>query len=453
MSDAPPDDGAGPILTVEEERRLRAALLRLRSGLYDPVTGLCSYALKIEELRARLEGRRLGVLVLDLPELGSLEAIHGWEAADRLLAGVASLLEALRGRAFPASTLLALDGVYGNSFVLFQQEGEGDGEVTGADLARSGAALCGALRARLASAPWAPPSARLDFTVGYALVSASASARFERLVHRGIREARDMTQRQADRIVRERAVELRSILNEARLTTHYQPIVDLERGAVMGYEALTRGPLHSWFEGPEALFSISDSIRVSAELDALCCRQAVRNARGFDPEKKLFLNALPGALEGRGFFNGAFRSALQEIDLRPGNLVLEISERTGIEDFEAFGRELALVRREGFLVAIDDVGTGYSSLQAITELQPDYLKIDISLVKNIHQSLIKQELVRSLLQVAARLGAQVIAEGIESAAEYRTLRGCGVRYGQGFYLARPAPSCSPRLVRDEGAAS
>ena len=94
----------------------------------------------------------------------------------------------------------------------------------------------------------------------------------------------------------------------------------------------------------------------------------------------------------------------------------------------------------GFLVAIDDIGTGYSSLQAIMEVQPDFLKIDMSLVKNIHQSLIKQDLVHSLLQVASRTRMRVIAEGIETAEEYQALRTCGVRYGQGFYFARPAPA-------------
>jgi len=97
------------------------------------------------------------------------------------------------------------------------------------------------------------------------------------------------------------------------------------------------------------------------------------------------------------------------------------------------------LRRQGFLVAIDDVGTGYSSLQTITEIHPDFIKVDLSLVKNIHRSLLKQELVHSLLQAGSRIGAQVIAEGIETEEERRTLRQCGVRYGQGYFFARPAP--------------
>ncbi len=335
--------------------------------------------------------------------------------------------------------MLSLDGVYGNSFLLFQQEGREGSEVTVDDLTRSAAGLVRHLEGRLRVAEWAPPPPRVDFSLGYALIRSAPSARFERLLHQGVREARGMILRDADRLQGARVAELRSILQEARVTTHYQPIVDMEQGSIMGYEALTRGPANTSYEVPETLFAISDTARLSSELDALCLRQAVRNAHGFDPAKKLFLNSLSEGLEARGFARGGLLQALQERALQPSNLVLEISERAAIGNFETFGRDLGLLRRRGFLVAIDDVGTGYSSLHAISEVQPDYLKVDISLIKNIHQSLIKQELIRSLLQVGSRIGAQVIAEGIETEEECRTLRSCGVRYGQGFYFARPAP--------------
>ena len=431
-------------------QRLRAGMLRLKGALFDPVTGLYSYHLRLDELRARLEGKPLGVLVLDFPGLDQVELAHGWEMTDRLLKGAAALLGAAVGPVLPAGTLLALDGIYGNSFLLFQQEGRDGGDVTGSDLARSEESLGRHIEDGLRFAPWAPPQASSGFSVGRALVRSNPAARFERLVHQGIREARGMILRQADRLRDERARELRSIVDEARITTYYQPIVDMERRSIMGYEALTRGPVNTAFEVPESLFSLSSTARLSVELDALCRRHAVRNARGIDPAKKLFLNSLPEGLEPRGFADSDLLRDLEERALEPRNLVLEISERTSIEDFEAFGRDLALLRQHGYLVAIDDVGTGYSSLQAITEVQPDFLKIDISLIKNIHQSLIKQELVRSLLQVGSRIGAQVIAEGIESEEEHRTLRSCGVRYGQGFYLARPAPPF-PTLLRQTAA--
>jgi EAL domain-containing protein (putative c-di-GMP-specific phosphodiesterase class I) len=213
----------------------------------------------------------------------------------------------------------------------------------------------------------------------------------------------------------------------------------MDHDEIVGYEALTRGPANTFLEVPDALFSCSDRARLSGELDALCRTQAVRNARGFASTLKLFVNALPEALTAPGLAENGLEDLLAEITLEPRNLVLEITERCAIENFDRFCEELAEIRRRGFLVAIDDVGTGYSSLQSISEVQPDFLKIDISLIKNVHQSLIKQHLVESLLQMGSRIGARVIAEGIESEAEYRALRACGVRYGQGFYFARPAP--------------
>jgi EAL domain-containing protein (putative c-di-GMP-specific phosphodiesterase class I) len=427
----------------DEARRLRAIYLRLKSALYDQLTGLCSYHVHLDHLESQARGRRLGVIVLEFPTLAALEAAHGWEVSDRFVAGVASHLAAVRGRDLPGSALITLDGVYGNTFPVFVWEGPAGEDVTGPYLAEAGARLSRLLETRLRTAPWAPEPAPVDFSVGHAVVRANPSARFERMVHQAIREARGMTVREADRLQSERTSQLSAILREGRLTTHYQPIVDMEQGAIMGYEALTRGPRDTPFEVPKVLFACSHDARLAAQLDALCRLQALRNARGFDPTKKLFLNSLAETLSVPGFVEQNLQAALEEAALQPRNLVLEITERTAIEDFEAFGHELDGLRRLGFLVAIDDVGTGYASLQAVSEVQADFLKIDISLIKNIHQSLIKQDLVHSLLQVAARTRSRVIAEGIESAEEYRTLRDCGVRYGQGFYFGPPAPAFAP----------
>ncbi|OLC54599.1 MAG: hypothetical protein AUH92_03665 [Acidobacteria bacterium 13_1_40CM_4_69_4] len=431
---------------AEAARRLRTSFLRLKGALYDPITRLCSYTLHLDELEMQCAGRRLGVIVLEFPSLGSLEQTHGWEVSDRFLLGVASLLEALKSRLFPEGSLISLDGVDGNPLTVFLKQGPLGREVTVADLADASGGLCAHLQTRLTCAAWAPSPPPIDFSVGFALVSPNPAARFERMVHQGIREARGMTLREADRVQRERAAELRAILHEGRLTTFYQPIVDMDRGSIMGYEALTRGPRNTAFEVPKALFSFGDRNHLSSELDALCRRQALRNARGFDPQKKLFLNSLPETLGTPGLVEQNLKAVLEEVGLKPSNLVLEITERTEIPDFQALGRELERLRRLGFLVAIDDVGTGYSSLQTVSELPADFLKIDISLIKDIHRSLIKQDLVQSLLQVASRTRTRVIAEGIETDEEYRALRACGVRLGQGFYFARPAPAF-PVLAR------
>src|SRR5262249_39633023 len=97
------------------------------------------------------------------------------------------------------------------------------------------------------------------------------------------------------------------------------------------------------------------------------------------------------------------------------------------------------LKREGFRIAIDDMGAGYSSLQSLVEVEPDYLKFDISLVRQIDRSLIKRSLLETLVDLSGRIGAQVVAEGIEEEAELMTLRDMGVPLGQGRYLAPPVP--------------
>jgi EAL domain-containing protein (putative c-di-GMP-specific phosphodiesterase class I) len=430
-----------------EAERLRAGLLRLKGALHDRVTGLFSWHLYMDQLISHADHGRLGVLALEFPTLPSIEASRGFELSDRILREAAEALLACRGGDLPEGALVALDGAHGDSFLVFVPE-PADAPAHGARLADLAARLGAALERRMAALNGDRPP-RLECAVGQALVSPAPAARFERRLHQAIREARGLGRRGAERRHDVHGAEARAILEAGALTTHFQPIVDMEHGTIMGYEALTRGPAKSPLEGPDALFTTCQEARLQSELDRLCRCTAVRNARGIDRSQKLFLNSLPESLGAPGFADGGFREALSEAALEPRHLVLEITERTSIDDFEAFGRGLEPLRRQGFLLAIDDVGTGYSSLQTLTEVQPEFIKVDLSLVKNIHRSLIKQELVHSLLQVGARIGAQVIAEGIEVEEEARALRRCGVRYGQGYLFARPGPGFPGLAPRPE----
>jgi EAL domain-containing protein (putative c-di-GMP-specific phosphodiesterase class I) len=225
--------------------------------------------------------------------------------------------------------------------------------------------------------------------------------------------------------------------------THFQPILDLRSGEVFGYEALARGPRGTMFETPRAMFGFSDRMRIAPLLDTVCRRRALHAARGMESGKKLFLNALPATLSDPRFDREPAEELLAEGRIPPARVVLEITERTGVEDFETFGRRIDSLRGQGFQVAIDDVGTGYSSLQTISEVRPEFLKIDLSLVKNIHRSLVKQEIVSTILQIGERIGASVIAEGVETEEEFRAIRGFGVRLVQGFYFGAPAPTFPP----------
>jgi EAL domain-containing protein (putative c-di-GMP-specific phosphodiesterase class I) len=178
---------------------------------------------------------------------------------------------------------------------------------------------------------------------------------------------------------------LDAIIGEEDVVTLYQPILDLRTLDVLGHEVFSRGPAGGPFEDAERLFALAERTGRLLDLERLCRNRALDSVARH---------------------------------LRPGT-------------------KLRKLKRDGFGIAIDDMGSGYSSLKALVEVEPDYLKFDISLVRDIDRSLIKRSLLETLVDLSAKIGAKVIAEGIEMEPELATLREMGVPLGQGRFLGPP----------------
>ena len=219
----------------------------------------------------------------------------------------------------------------------------------------------------------------------------------------------------------------------------YEPIVNLTTREVLGHEALVRGPWKSEFHTPDRLFQLAEETGLVFELDCLCRRTALRGARGLEAGRKLFLNCLPTAIHDPAFRGEVLQKTLQDLRLRPEDMVFEISERESIENFSIFREISDHYKALGFQIALDDTGVAYGSLEAVMELAPDYIKVDLSLIRGIDTDPPRQELLRALHAVAGKLGGQIIAEGIETTEELETLQGLGIPYGQGYLFGRAAP--------------
>lgn len=267
------------------------------------------------------------------------------------------------------------------------------------------------------------PFQRPEMQIRKLIESTLSSARFER-----------------ERRSRDRAALLDKILMEESVTTVFEPIVRLARREVIGWEALSRGPAGCGLETPGALFAVALQADREYELDSLCRRRALANARGIHPEQLLFLNILPTCIQDPDFQAVRVREMLAALGLGPRNLVLEVSERQAISNFPIFREATDHFSNVGFRIALDDTGAGFSSLEAALELSPDFLKIDMSLVRGIEESPEKQELLRGLRGVAAKMNSVMIAEGIETAHELEVIKNLGIECGQGFYLGRGTPS-------------
>ena len=275
--------------------------------------------------------------------------------------------------------------------------------------------------------------------VGSARVLSNPMVRHERLVARLVSEAQSAARLARERgALRDKAVLQDIILGDA-LVPVYQPIVSIVTGEIFGHEALTRGPRGTRMESPATLFAVADEVDLTFELDRACFRGALRRAVGLEPVHRLFVNLLPLSFYDASFIEIEVSHLLAAATLTPAHIVFEISERLAIENFAAFRRALAIYTSMGFGVAIDDVGTRHSNLETVMALRPHFIKVSDVLIRGVARSTVKREMLRSLAHIADAIDAVIVAEGIETIDDLIALRELGIRYGQGYYMARLGP--------------
>jgi len=288
-------------------------------------------------------------------------------------------------------------------------------------------------------------AALFDTFVGRAHVHYDPKTRLERQIYRGIREAASSSNSVEQREFARKSADLRETLRTSALYIDYHPIVITETQEIFGYEALARGTMRS-MRRPEVMFEIAAQTDMIWELSRLCRNTAIQGmSEKLRDNQLLFINVDP-----HDFTDPAFT----ELDLKvpdPSRVVLEITERTAIRDYPKFRGRLKDFRDKGYRFAVDDAGSGYAGLGSIANLEPNFIKLDISLINCIDQNFIKQSLVETMVRFANDQGAMVIAEGVERAEEYSTVKSLGVHLVQGFFLH--PPQTTPALPRAETLAS
>lgn len=428
----------------------RTAYLKMKSALHDRVTGLPAVALLFDRLRSMLETRKtIGVLHVEVADLELVESLYGWQVFDGIVARTARALRETVGHELPPSALIALNGVAGDRFVLFVPADADGVEPEGRLLAELGRAIEKKVETAFDVDALAGLNPGLHVRVGHALLAQNPFYRFERCVYAAVEEARGRhARRQRDREL-SWGDELRSIIRGGSIRTLFQPIVELSTRRLVGHEALARGPGDSMFETPRAMFALSERMGLCGELDCLCFEAALAASGRLEERGKLFVNLRLESFNEGEAVSDRLRVALERHGLEPLDLVLEVSERAAGRDPEPFVERLCGFKREGFRVALDDVGTGRAGLRAVERIAPDYLKVDPCLVRNLHESLMQQEVLATLVGLAERVGGAVIGEGIESEAEAEALARGGARFGQGHLFAPPAEPRVTRLRRAE----
>jgi EAL domain-containing protein (putative c-di-GMP-specific phosphodiesterase class I) len=415
-----------------------AAHPEVRRLLFDPVTGLPTTPLLFPRIESLLEERgEISLLCLNVVKYSKIEEIYGWEIFDGVMREAASALERITGMELRDSDIVAELMISGNAFVVLLSPPRTTDNMDDDSLERLARRVEDRVREDLAAVLDPAVYPKFGCYVGHTIARSDDRVRLERLVHQALERAlADSDSREAcDATVRMQRLE--EIIASESIRTLVHPIYRLSDLGIIGYEALSRGPADSEFERPDKLFKVAYDADLVLKLERICRKRAFETARDLPKGRLLFINIEPEAVADPELRDIMFTTLLSDAALSPSDVVLEITERTAITDFCSFRATLEYLRTLGFRVAVDDGGAGYGSLQCLAEVHPEWLKIDISLVRDIDTDEVRRSLVASMVTFADRVGVKLIAEGIERAEQLTVLRALGVEFGQGFLFCTP----------------
>jgi EAL domain-containing protein (putative c-di-GMP-specific phosphodiesterase class I)/GGDEF domain-containing protein len=247
----------------------------------------------------------------------------------------------------------------------------------------------------------------------------------------------------------ERGAQLRAALDalfvDDALSIHFQPIVDAVRPAVLGFEALCRGPSDSPLHSPLVMFEVAARYGRMVELERRVVRVILRRFFELGLPGAVFINVSADTLSAAADRIELLREEFATLAIAPGRIVIELTETRPSLDLAALHQSILAIRSLGFRIALDDLGEGFASLKRWLDVRPDFVKIDRHFVDGVAGDPVKQQLIRSMLDLARSGGARVIAEGIEQEPDLRVLLRLGVQLCQGYLFARPHPAPRPDL--------
>jgi EAL domain-containing protein (putative c-di-GMP-specific phosphodiesterase class I) len=381
----------------------------------------------------------LGVVLVDAGPLTAIEIRYGHDAYRQAMRKLgAAVVDALDAK-LRAEAVLACGATGRSDVALFLARPSGEESFYLKTLPRTAEDL----RRRLErSGPRiAYPYLRTlpSLAVGSGLVLRNPRLSAIRQVQSLLEQARADAALNAQIARRERRRRLLGVILAGKVSSVFEPIVDAKKLTVFGYEALARGPEGSEFASAAVLFSVATEEDLLFELDCLCRHKALEGAIDFPSGTKLFLNVRPMAIHDPSFQPDALKRTLDRCGLSPSDVVFEISEQESIENYEIFREARDEYGKQGFQFALDDTGAGYASLEAVMELNPEFIKVDRAFVSGINEDPARQAMVRAFQALAERMGSRLVGEGLDTLEELRTLGDMGIHFGQGWLFGKPHP--------------
>lgn len=405
---------------------------RVRELFFDATTEVPTLAVVVDDLRKQLEGGvPLHVYCLELEPLFHIGEREQWDALDHLRREFVRGLRVLVTPILGNDAIIATSHSGANDFYCFAQDRSGTPSQHG-HVARDLERVARTVLKSIDVDPIIADEVTI-FAGGAATLPNVVYA--PRVLYNAVREAKDAAERRETRYYHAMRERVARAVRERVIDTVFQPVLDLRTGGVVGYEALSRGPAGTDIENPEVIFEIARDFDLVWELESLCIENIGPWLRDVCSRGFLFFNLESHFIQqlqqrGTEVFDQFFECH--------SHVVIEVTERSAIRDYRAFRQTLHDLKAMGFKIAIDDCGSGYATLEAVAELQPDYLKVGHSLFHDVEKDPIRRRLVDLIARCAETIGAKTIAEAIETEEQLQICKDVGIDAGQGFFFAQPA---------------
>lgn len=280
------------------------------------------------------------------------------------------------------------------------------------------------------------PSIAAEFESGYMFIEKKHTS-IQKAIYKAHQQAHAMAEKRIDSEFNQMLFTINHIVSNKEINLLAQPIIDVDSKAIRAWEMLTRGPKGTPYESPLHLFSVARQTGLLYDLEMIVLEKTFEQINQTGCRHAIFVNFTPLSLGSPNFINDLKGVLNRYKDIPPNQITIELTERDSIEGIELLLDNIKTLRQIGFQIAIDDTGSGYASLNTISAIMPDIIKIDRSVIQDIDKNSVKESMLKGLLLVAKETGSLVVAEGIENAEEASVLSRNKVDLAQGYFFARP----------------
>ncbi len=323
-----------------------------------------------------------GIIYINVAQHNEIEYNYGEKVFDTLIEKTAALLKKMLGSIIRLEDIIIVSRMWDNDFIVFLSPPRINKKISFQQISEVKTRVENFIKSQKTSLISRGLEYQFDFYYGFSLIDINREIKFERLIHQNLKNAMMMAYDKESEVSIALQGEFKDLLQNENIDIHFQPIVNLEPLEIIGYEALTRGPQKSLLNRPVILFNTAYQLGKIWELERIIRK---RTFDKFLKDSNSINKMLSINVEPKSFSDPEFRKFVEmnPLNIDFSNITLEITERSHIIDLVKFKEQLQLFKDCKFKIAIDDAGSGYASLYYIAEIQPDVIKLDISLVKKI----------------------------------------------------------------------